>query len=377
MNTKELSYIFMQIIAILQPKIEGKGKNKTVSVDPGNIDLLKSFIWDLNDTFVNCYSQDKINEYREWNVEKNDYDYRTEVETSHFIEILGEGYNYKFTPDTAPDVCNKIKKLLPKNDIEIIHNQQESFTLSFIMWKEQIKQFNSIAKFVSSEDLRPVMQCVYIGKGEICGTDAHGLKWQKTDLPADKEILINKEGQKFIRSCKDYVNVYESGTQIKLENGQKVLIIEKVQGNYPDFHNVIPENEYYFKVDCEKLLTAVKSISVYSNQASNLLILDYRGKYLQIGSQDIDFCTEAFSNLNIIDSNCHFRVGLKSIYLIQILRDNKNKEVTIKLNNTPGQALIFDDDYLLMPMLIGGEDPGWIEPNSQLSEFEQYLKMAD
>lgn len=229
----------------------------------------------------------------------------------------------------------------------------------------------------ADDELRPVMNGVFfdIMKDNLTlvATDAHKLVRFKTTYnsvsfqeeeeklsfilpkkPATmlKNILPKENGDVDIKF--DSKNAY-----FKLSN--YTMICRQVEGRFPNYNGVIPKtNAYKIIIDRVSLLNALKRVSVFSNQASNLVKLDFSDNMIHISAQDIDFSISAEETINCQFEGAPIKIGFKSAFLIEILSNINASDVIFELTDPSRAGLIlpFENEaneeilMLLMPMLL-------------------------
>jgi DNA polymerase-3 subunit beta len=229
----------------------------------------------------------------------------------------------------------------------------------------------------ADDELRPVMNGIYFDIHNsgltLVATDAHKLVRYKTSYstvelnegedkasfilpkkPANmlKNILPKESGEVEVKF--DSKNAY-----FKLSN--YTMICRQVEGRYPNYNGVIPkENPYKIIVDRVSLLNALKRVSVFSNQASNLVKLQIADNKINISAQDIDFSISADETINCQYADDSIKIGFKSAFLIEILSNIGSSDVIIELTDPSRAGIIlpFENEdneemlMLLMPMLL-------------------------
>ncbi|MBP1675942.1 MAG: polymerase beta subunit [Bacteroidetes bacterium] len=229
----------------------------------------------------------------------------------------------------------------------------------------------------ADDELRPVMNGVYFDILQdgliLVATDAHKLVRYKTSYttatlgedeekvsfilpkkPATmlKNILPKESGEVEIKF--DAKNAY-----FKLSN--YTMICRQVEGRFPNYNGVIPKsNAYKIIIDRVSLLNALKRVSVFSNQASNLVKLDFNGNLIHISAQDIDFSISAEETINCQFEGEAIKIGFKSSFLIEILGNINSSDVILELTDPSRAGIIlpFENEenedilMLLMPMLL-------------------------
>ena len=229
--------------------------------------------------------------------------------------------------------------------------------------------------FATAEDeLRPVMNGIYVEMSpdnvSFVATDAHKLVlYKRSDVKADesssfilpkkpasmlKGILPREEGNVNIEF--DEKNAYFSLSKYK-------MVCRLVEGNYPSYNAVIPkENPNKLTIDRLDLYNAMRRVSVFSNQASNLVKLEMTGNQLTVSAQDIDFSISAYERLNCQYDGDEMEMGFKSTFFIEMLSSLPSADVVLEMSD-PSRAGILvpaekenpDEDILmlLMPMMVG------------------------
>ena len=169
-----------------------------------------------------------------------------------------------------------------------------------------------------------------------------------------KGILPREEGNVNIEF--DEKNAYFSLSKYK-------MVCRLVEGNYPSYNAVIPkENPNKLTIDRLDLYNAMRRVSVFSNQASNLVKLEMTGNQLTVSAQDIDFSISAYERLNCQYDGDEMEMGFKSTFFIEMLSSLPSADVVLEMSD-PSRAGILvpaekenpDEDILmlLMPMMVG------------------------
>ena len=229
----------------------------------------------------------------------------------------------------------------------------------------------------ADDELRPVMNGVFfdIMKDNLTlvATDAHKLVRFKTSY---NSVSFQEEEEKlsFILPKKpatmlknilpkesgDVDIIFDSkNAYFKLSN--YTMICRQVEGRFPNYNGVIPKtNAYKIIIDRVSLLNALKRVSVFSNQASNHVKLDFSDNMIHISAQDIDFSISAEETIKCQFEGAPIKIGFKSAFLIEILSNINASDVIFELTDPSRAGLIlpFENEaneeilMLLMPMLL-------------------------
>ena len=238
--------------------------------------------------------------------------------------------------------------------------------------------FNGITRTLfatANDDLRPIMNGIYFDmdpeQTTMVASDAHKLvRYIRKGIGTEKEgsFILPKKPASLLKNIlpKEEKNVVlefdEKNASFIMSDHQ--LICRLVEGSYPSYNSVIPQNNpNKLHVDRAALLNALKRVSVFSNQASNLVRLSIAGNQLTLSAQDLDFSVSASEWLNCQYDGDDMEIGFKSIFLMEILTNLPGEEVVFELADPTRAGIILpaeqesgDDDLLmlLMPMMIGG-----------------------
>jgi len=225
----------------------------------------------------------------------------------------------------------------------------------------------------ADDELRPVMGGIFIeastDKITFVASDAHKLvRYQRTDSHADdnasfilpkkpasllKNILPREEGPVTVEF--DDKNAFFNLNDYK-------VVCRLVEGNYPNYNSVIPKNNpRKVTIDRIEFYNTLKRVSVFSNQASNLVKLQLKGNQATISAQDIDFSISAYEKIKCEYEGDDMEIGFKSVFLLEILANISSQDVMIELADPtraglflPAQSDNESEDLLmlLMPMMI-------------------------
>ncbi len=140
-----------------------------------------------------------------------------------------------------------------------------------------------------------------------------------------------------------------------------VLDCRLIEGKYPNYESVIPQNNSNrLVVDRALFVNVLRRVSVFSNQASNLVKLLLHDNQMHVSAQDIDFSTSAEETIACNYSGDKMSIGFKSTFLIEILNTISSQEVIIDLSDASRAGLVLPLEneekeellMLLMPMML-------------------------
>lgn len=225
----------------------------------------------------------------------------------------------------------------------------------------------------ADDELRPVMNGIFFelasDKIIFVASDAHKLvRYTRTDAKSDSDatFILPKKPSSLLKNILpkesgDVLVEFDSKNAFFSLSNYK-LVCRLVEGNYPSYNSVIPtDNPNKVIIDRLKIFNALKRVSVFSNQASNLVKLQLTGNQMTVSAQDIDFSISAFERIPCQYEGDDLEIGFKSVFLIEILQNINSADVVFELSD-PSRAGIMlplekeneneDILMLLMPMMI-------------------------
>ncbi len=237
--------------------------------------------------------------------------------------------------------------------------------------EELSKTINRSVFATAQEDLRPVMNGLFFDlKSDnltIVASDGHKLVRNenynvkghepamfilpkkpamllKTLLPKDGEVTIT-----FDESC------------ATISFGSCVLTCRLIEGRYPNYNSVIPQNNPNdLTIDRQTLLSALKRVLVFASQSSYLIRFSLESNKLTLSSEDVDYSTSANEELTCEYFGMPMSIGFKGTSLIEVLGNIESQDVILKLSDPSRAGIIVpaqqaeNDDLLMliMPMLL-------------------------
>jgi len=225
----------------------------------------------------------------------------------------------------------------------------------------------------ADDELRPVMGGIFVeastDKITFVASDAHKLvRYQRSDSHADENasFILPKKPASLLRNIlpreEGPVTVeFDDKNAFFILNDYKV-VCRLVEGNYPNYNSVIPKNNpRKITIDRVEFYNTLKRVSVFSNQASNLVKLQLKGNQATVSAQDLDFSISAYEKIKCQYEGDDMEIGFKSVFLLEILANIASQDVMIELADPtraglflPGEPENESEDLLmlLMPMMI-------------------------
>ena len=224
----------------------------------------------------------------------------------------------------------------------------------------------------ADDELRPVMNGILVEispeKINFVASDSHKLvRYSRLDGHAEMEasfILPKKPAN----SLKGILPKEEGDVSIEFDDKNAIftltnykLVCRLVEGNYPAYSAVIPQdNPNKVIIDRVEFYNTLGRVSLFSNQANNLVKLKLENNEMTVSAQDLDFSISAFEHITCQYNGDDMEIGFKSAFLAEILDNLSSSDVILELSDPSRAGILLpfekneneDELMLLMPMMI-------------------------
>lgn len=245
----------------------------------------------------------------------------------------------------------------------VVHNIAQSTLLSGI---------NHTIFATADDEIRPVMTGVYFDFTPdsliFVGTDGRKLvRMTDNTIKSEQQVgfILPKKPANILKSL-----LQKADAPAELSFNEKmacvktpefVLTCRLIDGRYPNYNSVIPQNNpYKATIDRAALISTLKRVLVFSSQSSAQVKLSFKDNSLTVSGQDIDYSTSAEERIMCEYDSPAINIGFKGTLLLDILGNLDGSEVVFQLAD-PGRAGIItpaeqkegeDILMLLMPMML-------------------------
>lgn len=223
----------------------------------------------------------------------------------------------------------------------------------------------------ANDELRPVMNGIYF------------------DLTADALAIVASDGHKLVRS-KNFTIKSESPSAFNLpkkpasllknilsKDGDDAIIkfddrsaeilftdgvmrCRLIDGRYPNYNSVIPNNPNEVTVDRRGLQSALRRVLPFASESSQLIRFHIELGRFEVSSEDIDFSTSAKEQLSCEYNGSPISIGFKGSSLMEILSNLTSDNIIIQLADPSRAGIIVPAEQpenedilmLIMPMLL-------------------------
>lgn len=283
-----------------------------------------------------------------------------EVDTEHFtVRIHYQNGLYNFTAQNADEYPHT----------QSIPDGATVITVDGTVLNDNITR----SIFATAQDeLRPVMNGIYFDLTSeslsIVASDGHKLVRNKnftvkSESPAS--FILPKKPATLLKN----VLGKESGdVVIKFDNrsaeisfSEGVLSCRLIEGRYPNYNSVIPQNNpNQLTIDRKLLIGALRRVLPFASESSQLVRFHLETGKLILSSEDIDFATSAKEEITCDYSGQNMNIGFKGSSLSEILSNLDSTEVVIQLADPSRAGIIVPAEQpenedvlmLIMPMLL-------------------------
>ena len=224
----------------------------------------------------------------------------------------------------------------------------------------------------AQDELRPVMNGIYFDLTPDClavvASDGHKLVRNKvytikSDQPAS--FILPKKPASLLKNLlgKDGgdVVIRFDERNAEINYGEGVIQCRLIEGRYPNYNSVIPQNNpNELRADRLGLLAALRRVQPFANGSSNLIRFHVEGSTLQLDAEDYDFSKTATERMTCDYNGQPMSIGFKGSSFIEILNTFDCAEVIIQLADPSRAGLVLPSEQpenqdvlmLMMPMLI-------------------------
>lgn len=223
----------------------------------------------------------------------------------------------------------------------------------------------------ANDELRPVMNGIYFDLTAdalaIVASDGHKLVRSKNftiksespsafNLPKKPASLLknilSKDGDDAI------IKFDDRSAEIQFTDG--VMRCRLIDGRYPNYNSVIPNNPNEVTVDRRGLQSALRRVLPFASESSQLIRFHIESGRFEVSSEDIDFSTSAKEQLSCEYNGSPISIGFKGSSLMEILCNITSDNIIIQLADPSRAGIIVPAEQpenedilmLIMPMLL-------------------------
>jgi DNA polymerase-3 subunit beta len=219
---------------------------------------------------------------------------------------------------------------------------------------------------ISSDETRYVLNGIYTsfrdGKMTLVATDGRRLAMAESDLefPASHEtdvIIPTKAVQELQRllGTEGELSLRLSDNQVSISVGDTLLVSKLIEGNYPNYRQVIPSDaNERVELPREALLDTVRRVSLLASDKSSSVKLVFADNKVEISANSPDV-GEAREEMLVKYEAKQIQVAFNPEFMMAPLRNLETETVYLDLIDEMSPGVIRIDGsflYVLMPMRV-------------------------
>lgn len=280
-------------------------------------------------------------------------------ENTYSVKVLFQNGDYKFTAQNADEFPQSQDIQEGANSIKIASNVLlENITRTIFA--------------TANDEIRPVMNGIFFDLTPealaIVATDGHKMVRNKILTISGQESASFILPKKPAGILKNTLAHDDSEVEIKFDDrnaeilfGDYALKCRLIEGRYPNYNSVIPNNNpYELNIDRKTLAGSVRRVLPFASESSQLERLHLTSGEVEISAEDLDFYTSAKESI-VCDYNGNtMNIGFKGSSLLELLNNLNCDEVSLRLADPSRPCLILPSEQpegqdilmLIMPMLL-------------------------
>ncbi|MCB0390935.1 MAG: DNA polymerase III subunit beta [Bdellovibrionales bacterium] len=229
---------------------------------------------------------------------------------------------------------------------------------------------------VSNDETRYHLNGVYFERSlegnmptyKMVATDGHRLSLvsrqstnQDDNEAFNEGVIIPRKGlneiRKLLEGVEGQFELALEGAQLIVRKDKTVLMIRLIEGKYPNYKQLIPQNlKENISLKRDSLLSSLRRVSLLSNQKSKGVTFSISKGKMEITSNNPEL-GEAHEEIEVNYGGNDLKIGFNAKYILDVLSSIDEDEVSFELKDQLSPGLMrpnSDKDYtcVIMPMRI-------------------------
>lgn len=226
---------------------------------------------------------------------------------------------------------------------------------------------------VSTDETRYHLNGVYFevrkdtSELRMVATDGHRLsmvdrKTAGTDqLQLSAGVIVPRKGlneiKKLLDSTTESIELAIEGSQLIIRNNQTLLLIRLIEGKYPNYQQLVPQNlKESLRAPKETLLSSLKRVSLLSNAKSKGVTLSLSKGRMEIASNNPEL-GDAKEEIEVDYTGKDIKIGFNAKYILDVLGAIKEEIIELDFNDHLSPGVVRPDKdasytCVVMPMRI-------------------------
>jgi len=257
---------------------------------------------------------------------------------------------------------------LPAADYPSLAESTEDATTIQLTQLELKNLLKQVEFAMAQQDIRYYLNGVLIevegNQLKIVGTDGHRLSYTETELEESytkREVILPRkvviELIKLLNDNDEPVTLKLNATQAVVEFDGLTIISKIIDGKFPDYNRVIPQNhQNSFLINRLQVLAAMQRTSILSNEKFKGIRMLLSERLLKLISTNSDQ-EEAQDEMEIDYGGDILDIGFNVTYLIDVLNNSQAEDIEFSFADENSSCLVTipENDsykYVVMPMRI-------------------------
>lgn len=114
-----------------------------------------------------------------------------------------------------------------------------------------------------------------------------------------------------------------------------------INGNYPNYNRVIPQNSAFsLVVDRASLINALRRVNLFAPKSSNLVVFNLQPNEIILAAQDADYGTSAEEKVSCNYEGNIMEIGFNGVFMVEILNNIPGDDVVMQITD-PARPCIY------------------------------------
>ena len=257
---------------------------------------------------------------------------------------------------------------MPAEDFPLVQ-ESPSYGPTFSIPQKTLRELlDQVAFAMAVHDIRYYLNGIlFVAEGKqlsLVATDGHRLAFAQATLDADvprQEVILPRktviELQRLLSDAEGAIEMQFASNQAKFRFGNMEFVTKLVEGKFPDYNRVIPQNhKNHIVLGRSALLSSLQRAAILTSDKFKGVRLNIEPGSLRVASNNAEQ-EEAVDELDIDYAGDSIEIGFNVTYLIDALANMQNDMVKIELTDSNSSALLTVPEkpgfkYVVMPMRI-------------------------
>jgi len=245
-----------------------------------------------------------------------------------------------------------------------------------------IDMVNETAYSVSKDETRPALMGILWevrpDSLTLVATDAHRLarsgRPMEWDVPGDREMIVDTAGLRHLprivsglsddESASGNITIFMGENQLSFRAGPTVLHARLLEGPFPDYNAVIPQdNDKFITLDKADFSQTIRRVSITADRITSQIKLGIEKGRMELSARGTEG-SQSEDEIPVSYDGEALEIGFNFVYLQDILKNIKSNSIMLSLKDSQSAALIkpLTEDgeetgvlCLLMPLRLAGD----------------------